>query len=54
MTRGPRPLEGPVNQDLLEAMVSYLAEHANDHRPEPEVLLQAVMFAPRGGTEAET
>jgi hypothetical protein len=55
MTRGPRPLEGPVNPDLLDAMVSYLAAHANDPRPEPEVLLQAVLFAPREGeTEAET
>jgi len=53
MTRGPRPLEGPVNRDLLDAMVSYLADHAND--PRPEVLLQAVLFAPREGeTEAET
>ena len=55
MTRGPRPLEGPVNRDLLDAMVSYLADHANDPRPEPEVHLQAVLFAPREGeTEAET
>lgn len=55
MTRVPRPLGGPVNRDLLDAMVSYLADHANDPRPEPEVHLQAVLFAPREGeTEAET
>jgi hypothetical protein len=55
MTRGPRPLGGPVNQDLFDAMVSYLAAHANDSRPEPEVPVQAVLFAPREGeTEAET
>jgi hypothetical protein len=54
MTRRPRPPEGLVNRDLLDAMVSYLAAHANDPRPEPEVLLQAVLFAPRAGeTEAE-
>jgi hypothetical protein len=49
MTRGPRPLEVPVNRDLLDAMVSYLADHANDRWPKPEVLLQAVLFAPREG-----
>ena len=55
MTRGPHPLGGPVNRDLLDAMVSYLADHANDRWPKPEVLLQAVLFAPREGeTEAET
>ena len=44
-----------MNRDLLDAMVSYVADHANDPRPEPEVLMQAVLFARRGGeTEAET
>ena len=44
----------PANRELHEAMLAYLAAHANDPRPEPEASIQAVLFASREGeTEAE-